>query len=1586
MIRRILTFLLWIAAGAAFATLLFGPATLTRRAFKLLGGPWETGRSRAKGEKQDIDYHAVGAAVDMNRIRSTIEKLASFGSRVPGTPGERKAYEFVLSQFKEIFGPDRVKDESFPCVVPVDEGAEVIHEPTGRRIRLYGLWPNHVKPNTLPKNGVEGELLYCGKGTYEEFDGLELKGNIVCLDFDCGENYIAARALGAAAIILLDRGTVTNDEATRKVSPYPIDVPRLYAPPEAAKQLLKIAAGNNRRVRAFARMAWREVTVHNIYASLDGTEGTMPTMVTKEGKPKPWKEGRLLLSAHYDSISVVPALAPGAENAVGIAVLLETARQARKFGTKRPVTFLATAAHYQSLSGAADFMRKHYSRDESSFKGWFDLELFRKPERGGVFEPIPFDLWLGLDLTSGSPRFATTCRGAMVAYSPSMIPTSMNVVAKALEGYAEEFWPGEEVCANAVTPYKRTLDDFFGSMTGLDSEMVIAFGQFGATLRTTSDLPVHLDTPHDRPEFLRWGNIERQAVAAAMLLLKTARDEQVSGIRYQLENIAVDFYGTVVWFDPETNPFVPAGRIYRTDESSVPRAAGPPMIVYGLSTSFSGVRGLTCTFAHLPKDAGPKAKEEFFLYGIRNRSGSSRLAGRSMVFYAYGFDEDGNISFVLDRGPQGLPSYPNQHTSGGMQLVLFPCRAVTILDAIDPRYLTGLNQGHVFTPDAAEPINWGMDGPGATYGWYGGISPRSCAMVAYMKPGSRMKFAGATTLLGIKMLLLNSPEKFLEEDTKDIWDEAPRGTGYPVDQPVIFEPAFNAARDMWTVDHMWIRRLAKHNIRSDRLLRLHDHRLLPKRKAMAAAEKVDARRALLAARRARRERRWSDYMRHTRIARSIEACAHPEVLASANDAVKGIVFYFALLIPFAFFAERLLFGFADIRKRIGGFAVCFLSVFFLLQFVHPAFSLATSPYVILLAFVILSLSAITIAIVATKFRHELEKIRQEAHGLHESDVGRLSAAFAAVMLGIANLRRRPLRTGLTALTVTLLMFTVLSMTSVKTTISFFRIATGKIAGYRGALVRNRDLSPLGEHYLPSLQDAFGEVAEILPRWWFYREGGSKYSLELANSNWSRQAPVNAITALDVREIKLLPQIQGALIGDSRWFREGEKGVCLVSNVMAGALGFGPEQLKAEKKPEIVFKGRTLRVIGIFDNERWNRITDLDGEPILPPEPGARSLAFQVAASRGAVVGSEVEFSRDIAQIPRLDSAGVLVVPLADAGALDCRLASVALRCTADDEKFSAAYKQFLARTGTLIFTSERDEKTGDYHVVACSSFGTTNLRGLGNLAVPILIAALIVLNTMMGSVAEREGEIAIYCSVGLSPSHVGALFLAESCVFAVVGAVMGYLLGQLVAGIFVATGWVAGLNLNYSSLSAVVCTIVVMATVFLSTIYPAKRAAGLSVPDVTRKWRFPEPAWDIWTFDFPFTVGAADILGLYTFLLHFFESYGESSIGGFYSEDVRMEPLDGADGRMFRLTLTAWLAPFDLGISQKVNLDAIDTRDHNVYRVEVKIQRLSGDRESWQRMNRGFLNLLRKRFLVWRTVPKGLKEQFAAEGREKLET
>jgi hypothetical protein len=317
---------------------------------------------------------------------------------------------------------------------------------------------------------------------------------------------------------------------------------------------------------------------------------------------------------------------------------------------------------------------------------------------------------------------------------------------------------------------------------------------------------------------------------------------------------------------------------------------------------------------------------------------------------------------------------------------------------------------------------------------------------------------------------------------------------------------------------------------------------------------------------------------------------------------------------------------------------------------------------------------------------------------------------------------------------------------------------------------------------------------------------------------------------------------------------------------------------------------------------------------------------------------------------------------------------VAARFTAP-ETGAERLEALLSRLAVTVFAGLPEDDGTGLRAWTYNSIGVTALGGLEDQAVPVLIAALIVLNTMMGAVYERLREIGIYSSVGLAPVHISFLFIAEAWVYAVLGVVGGYLAGQVTARVLVAGGWFGALQLNYSSLAAVSAAALVMAVVILSSLYPARVAAQLAVPDVTRRWNLPEPRGDDWEFSFPFTVAAFEILDLCAFLVAYLEAYGEESIGSFSARGTRLEtqaaPEDGYDIRT-----RIWLAPFDLGVSQDLLLSARPADGDRVYEITLQVHRLSGEPASWRRTNQRFVNLLRKQFLIFRTLGPAVKADF----------
>jgi hypothetical protein len=277
-----------------------------------------------------------------------------------------------------------------------------------------------------------------------------------------------------------------------------------------------------------------------------------------------------------------------------------------------------------------------------------------------------------------------------------------------------------------------------------------------------------------------------------------------------------------------------------------------------------------------------------------------------------------------------------------------------------------------------------------------------------------------------------------------------------------------------------------------------------------------------------------------------------------------------------------------------------------------------------------------------------------------------------------------------------------------------------------------------------------------------------------------------------------------------------------------------------------------------------------------------------------------------------------------------------------------------------------------------ASTGSVKLAGLGNLIVPLIIAVLIVLNTMVGAVYERGREITIFSSLGLAPSHIAALFLAEALVYATLGAILGYLFGQGVAKA-IQLLQVSGLYLNYSSSSAVFVTAIVMLAVLGSTIYPAILAARAAAPSEERSWSVPEPVGDEISMGLPFSFQRDLVPGVAVFLHEFFESHGESTLGKFTAREVTLEAFRTDKGPGICIFFMAWLTPYDLGVSQEVQIYIVPQAE-GLYVTEAVFYRVSGYVNSWRRVNLPFLNALRKHFLIWRTYSAEQRQEFAVRG------
>jgi hypothetical protein len=1518
MIHRLVSYLLLgIAALLFVAVAIPGPQWVTDRIIlKFVRFPEDTPEPLLG--QAPVPREQVDALITDEAVRAHLDTLTAYPSRVVGYPGNRAAMAYVLDAFRKT-GLERVEVDTFSVLSPIDHGFTLtIHDSVQTVIPVYQLWPNLVRLNAFPE-GITGPLLYGRKGEFSAFNGRPVEGSVVLSDFDCRDQFLNARMLGAQAVLFFNNapGAVSNNQASRKILDVPADVPRFWVEDEHAGALLAMAKAGNVRVTIQGRMSWERAETWNVMGWLPGSDEPMPG--STEEAPLRWKDRIVVLSSFYDAMSVVPARAPGAESAAGMAALLEIARVLQTHRPKYSVLFLATSAHFHGLQGVNAFLDRHYRGNP------FFLDRIPEAER------IPFTLFLGLDLTSQMDQVGLFCYGSFVNAGPNLknlfAPYAKRYINYARNAGLFDEDEGKSPYVNTLLPSTRSQFSYMPALQALDSELVTLAGLHGMTFSTVSDNRVTADTPLDRRECVNLPNLTRQTRTTANLLLAMLSDPVAFSVdeSIQLRDEGRDLEGRVLEFDRTVDFFRP--------NTPVPHA----LVVYEAGfQSHAGVRGFMVTRAD---SAG-----YFRMSMIRDYLRPVRLR-------SYGLDETGDIVYAPDLGEEGDKTFPlnvpNAANVNNTIQVLFPCKTLNLFDIVDPGTFVALDNLTVLGQDNSPLRKYGaafVENQRLFGNWM------TNAAVVFARPEDRPKMFMSTGPVGIKYLLTNTPEEWLTGPPAEVTDELmerARGRGFaPEEHPLIRYPFYQSALDLWTLNGMRLKNLQEHGVAAARAAALHD---------LSTG-------ALLEARKARDARQYDRFVARSREAWGYEARAYPDVRYAADDTVDGIVFYFMLLLPFCFFMERLFFGSPDIRKQLAAAGVLFVFVFLLLHRVHPAFQLSLTPYIVFLAFIILALGLIIIALLVARFDSEMKSMTRASTGLHEADIGRLSATAVAISLGISNLRKRKLRTALTAVTLTLLTFTVLSFTSFKTGIQFYTLDRPNRPPYQGALLRSLSWNSLPTSFLPYVQNAFGDKARVVPRAWYQAEDLESPYIDVRVPDKGVASTVQILLGLHADEPDIT-HLDDCLLPGGRWFLPEERMACLVPTELAERLGITPDDVG---RATVELLGTRYTVAGLLDSKRLDAFRDMDDESILPANFAMTQQVSQTS--------EEDFFMSTMKAAEHILSRNVLILPYQQTLDLSGSTRSVAVAGFPDRETLKTTVEAFMSRVLLAMFVGAGEA------VRVYSSLGTTSVSGLSNLIIPILIAAFLVLNTMMGAVYERFREIGVYSAVGLAPNHVAALFLAEAAVFATIGAVLGYLLGQLLTLLLSSYDLLGGLSLNYSSLSAIYSTLLVMLVVFLSTLYPAKKAADMTVEDVTRRWEPPPPDGDAWAFEFPFTVPVSEALGLSAYLAHIFRAHEDSSAEDFVTEQTEMEGVEEADAAIYTVRATAWLAPYDLAISQDVTLRLAPLPEERVYRIMIHLNRRSGDRAQWQTINRRFFGVLRKRFLVWRTLQHHLKEEYRQAG------
>jgi hypothetical protein len=1569
---------------------------------------------------------AIGA--EIKRFEAAVRAFAAIPDRTTGTAGNAAAVALIRQNLAEM-GLKPAAEQVFSVPTRQYGPARLTFSRQGGSCPLYPFNGNAISPNTTPPQGLDGPLIYVGTGAYREMNGKPIKNAVVIMEMTSGRNWLSAAALGAKALIYVDRGGTSGALFREKVELSPIAFPRYWLPLETARRHLgrfeQVESGIlDPAVRLTAPAQWEASLGRNLFVLIPGQDPEL-------------KDELVIVEAFYDVHAAIPGLAPGADESCGIATLLSVAEHLKQHPPGRSVLLAATGGHAQTLAGMRELVwslaekSKALKAQEQALKDDIELQesvlnalddarqamldgddgldmrsdspaitalqdrikteldtlsrqlmrvrmASRGPEQQGEIQQLAAQRrvlrqlsWASeyrdlapkdravvegllplaradvLEIMTAAQRqldivqSARKIRRLIDPYTPqALVSLHLSSHGDGVGAFNQGWLYPLKTTVNRVSPYAQINDVLEAAGKAMDPTPLA--GMFQDTLRPSEKRPWQTYLP-DQPKL----GGEVSALAGFLgLTLATTHD-----MRWR--------WGTP-YDTPDSVDLVYAHRQAQLVGALIARLAGAPLLTTGNKSrnGFATVTGRANflrqgeLFADQPAPGSVimAYQGQSLYYDMVDPMGRFRFHGvadkkhvlQSLIIEGYRFDDQsGAVQWAIDKKLTGKTAYRLKIQRRQMEtdLVMFSCRETTLFNLLEPRtfnYMTKINL--IDARREASPLRY----------WYSRIDTRASVITStYLEPGTRLKLTLSDTVLRKKLILLNATE------------QSPQGTGYHVQQyPMLHNTTYLVARDMWALLKPRIENLERHGIFNQRIRQLQ----LQGESAMARAADALGR------------MQYDRFEDAASRAWALASRVYDDVEQTQKDVLFGVLFYIALFVPFSFCMERLLFSYRSIYKRIIAFGVILLLLIAVIYHFHPAFQLAYSPTIVILAFFIMGLSLLVTLIIFLRFEDEMRSLQRRSRTMQSSELSHWKAFVAAFLLGVSNLRRRRLRTALTCLTLIILTFTIMSFTSVKSSRQYSRLLYQPQAPYHGFLLKHVNWQSLPPEALGKLTNAFSRDGWVAPRVWL--EGDDR----------TRAVPIPLIhkgSRFDGFGLVGLGAQEGRVSGldtilvQGRWLAPGALDEMLIPDRMALALGI---ELGPGDEAPVLLWGQPYRVVGVFSGEDLQQRVDLDGEPITPVTfPRETTTALTEVEMEALESGEDVQAFQS--RYDHIAGNRTLIMPYRTLLAAGGQLKGVAVKVKmeVDQSKMAA---DLVDRFGLALFSGE-PEGTFLYHAGDIMSYS-----GAPNIVIPLVISVFIVLNTMIGSVYERKREIAIYTSVGLAPSHVAFLFIAEALAFAVISVVLGYLVAQTSAGLLAGTALWAGITVNYSSLSGVAAMALVILVVLISVLYPARTASQIAIPDVNRSWKLPEAQGNQLALTLPFLMKHHEYASVGGFLNDFFQSHLNVSHGVFSTGDIQLQtaghPVD-AEGHtpptdsILKLSSRVWLAPFDLGIMQEVVLDFSPVADEGGFlEVRVLLKRQSGEINAWHRINKAFLHHLRRQLLIWRSLDDAEKEHYQA--------
>ena len=162
--------------------------------------------------------------------------MSFLGDRSAGSAGSSQAAALIKKQFTDL-GFETVGVQEYGLPIIRQGPSRLILPDNDIDIPLNPIRLNATSPISGPDKGIEGPLVYVGRGELSDFEGKTINRAIVMMEFDSGKNWVNAASLGAFGLIFIDRGKSPKAFFDEKMELTPLQFPCFWMPDIEARHL-----------------------------------------------------------------------------------------------------------------------------------------------------------------------------------------------------------------------------------------------------------------------------------------------------------------------------------------------------------------------------------------------------------------------------------------------------------------------------------------------------------------------------------------------------------------------------------------------------------------------------------------------------------------------------------------------------------------------------------------------------------------------------------------------------------------------------------------------------------------------------------------------------------------------------------------------------------------------------------------------------------------------------------------------------------------------------------------------------------------------------------------------------------------------------------------------------------------------------------------------------------------------------------------------------------------------------------------------------------------------------------------------------